>query len=70
MGCCSEGSQAAASSWIPPGLLGDANATHHWGQHFGIFFIELGVLLTVSATMVTIFYGFTGRMMDGEAATR
>jgi multicomponent Na+:H+ antiporter subunit B len=55
---------------IPPGLLGDPNATHHWGQHFGIFFIELGVLLTVAATMVTIFYGFAGRMMDGEAATR
>lgn len=49
---------------IPPGLLGDASATHHWGQHFGIFLVELGVLLTVAATMVTIFYGFAGRAMD------
>lgn len=55
---------------IPPGLLGDPNGAHHWGQHFGIFFIELGVLLTVTATMVTIFYGFAGRMMDGEAIKR
>lgn len=55
---------------IPPGLLGDPNAAHHWGQHFGIFLIELGVLLTVAATMVTIFYGFAGRMMDGGAAKR
>ncbi|MEQ1782054.1 MAG: DUF4040 domain-containing protein [Hyphomonadaceae bacterium] len=55
---------------IPPGLLGDPNAPHHWGQHFGIFFVELGVLLTVAATMVTIFYGFAGRMIDGEAAKR
>lgn len=51
---------------IPPGLLGDPDAAHHWGQHFGIFFIELGVLLTVAATMVTIFYGFAGRMIDRE----
>jgi multicomponent Na+:H+ antiporter subunit B len=55
---------------IPPGLLGDSNGTHHWGQHFGIFFIELGVLLTVAATMITLFYGFAGRMMDGKAAKR
>lgn len=55
---------------IPPGLLGDPNAALHWGQHFGIFFIELGVLLTVAATMVTIFYGFAGRMLDGGAAKR
>ena len=52
---------------IPPGLLGDPTGVHHWGQHFGIFFIELGVLLTVAATMVTIFYGFAGRMVDGAA---
>lgn len=51
---------------IPPGLLGDPDAAHHWGQHFGIFFIELGVLFTVTATMVTIFYGFAGRMIDRE----
>jgi multicomponent Na+:H+ antiporter subunit B len=52
---------------IPANLLGDPAHEHHWGQHFGIFFIELGVLLTVAATMVTIFYGFADRAMDAEA---
>ncbi len=37
---------------------------HHWGQHFGILFIELGVLFTVSATMVAMFYAFAGRAAD------
>jgi multicomponent Na+:H+ antiporter subunit B len=46
---------------IPPGLLGDPDSKHHWGQHFGILLIELGVLLTVSSTMVSIFFGFAGR---------
>jgi len=46
---------------IPPGLLGDPDHPHHWGQHFGIFFIELGVLFTVAAAMISIFYGFAGR---------
>jgi multicomponent Na+:H+ antiporter subunit B len=46
-------------SWILP-----SDHAHHWGQHFGIMIIELGVLFTVSATMVTIFYGFAGRSMD------
>ena len=50
---------------IPANLLGDPAHENHWGQHFGIFFIELGVLLTVAATMVTIFYGFAGRVADG-----
>jgi multicomponent Na+:H+ antiporter subunit B len=34
---------------------------HHWGQHFGILGIELGVFFTVAATLVTIFYAFAGR---------
>ena len=38
----------SVEAMIPPGLLGDPDHAHHWGQHFGIFFIELGVLLTVS----------------------
>ncbi len=37
---------------------------HHWGQHFGIMAIEIGVLLTVSSTLVTVFYGFAGRTAD------
>jgi multicomponent Na+:H+ antiporter subunit B len=47
---------------IPSWLLGPGD--HHWGQHFGILLVELGVLLTVAATMVTIFYGFAGRSAD------
>jgi len=31
------------------------------GQHWGIFLVEIGVMVTVSGTMVTIFYSFTGR---------
>ena len=31
------------------------------GQHLGIFLVELGVGITVSATMVTIFFTFAGR---------
>ncbi len=53
---------------IPPGLLGDPDKPHHWGQYFGILAIELGVLMTVSATMITIFYGFAGRTIDAIAA--
>ncbi len=31
------------------------------GHHLGIFFVELGVLITVSSTMLAIFYAFAGR---------
>ncbi len=31
------------------------------GHEYGIFAVELGVLITVSATMVAIFYAFVGR---------
>ena len=51
---------------IPAGLLGDPATAHHWGQYFGIFFIELGVLLTVSATMITLFYAFAGRSIEAQ----
>jgi multicomponent Na+:H+ antiporter subunit B len=37
-----------------------ANDTVH-GQEWGVFLVELGVFVTVSATMVAIFYAFTGR---------
>jgi multicomponent Na+:H+ antiporter subunit B len=50
-----------------PGWLTGGSGDHHWGQHFGIMLIELGVLFTVAATMVTVFYGFAGRTAD-EAA--
>lgn len=31
------------------------------GQHLGIFFVELGVGITVTAVMLSIFFNFTGR---------
>lgn len=31
------------------------------GQHLGITLIEVGVLVTVAATMIAIFYAFAGR---------
>ena len=31
------------------------------GQHYGILFVELGVLITVFGSMVAIFYAFAGR---------
>lgn len=39
------------------------------GQHLGIMLIEIGVFLTVSSTMIAIFYAFAGRpprMSDEE----
>ncbi len=35
------------------------------GQHLGILLVELGVGITVTATMLSLFYGFAGR--GGEA---
>jgi multicomponent Na+:H+ antiporter subunit B len=31
------------------------------GQHWGVFLVELGVFVTVSGTMVALFYAFAGR---------
>ena len=38
--------------------------TGHEGQHLGIFMVELGVLLAVSGSMLTIFYAFAGRVAE------
>jgi multicomponent Na+:H+ antiporter subunit B len=56
------GVEAQIPDWILP-----SDHAHHWGQHFGIMLVELGVLLTVAATMVTIFYGFAGRSAEPPA---
>lgn len=40
------------------------NSTHHAGQHYGILLVEWGVGTAVAATMLTIFYHFTGREPD------
>ncbi|WP_417483020.1 Na(+)/H(+) antiporter subunit B [Maricaulis sp.] len=37
---------------------------HHTGQHYGIMLVELGVLLTVSSVMLSVFYAFAGRIPD------
>lgn len=31
------------------------------GRHWGIFLVEIGVLVSVAGTMLAIFYAFTGR---------
>lgn len=33
----------------------------HRGQHWGVFAVELGVLVTVFGVMLSIFYAFVGR---------
>lgn len=38
----------------------DPNDPSH-GQHLGVLLVEVGVLLTVSSTMLLIFYTFAGR---------
>lgn len=35
------------------------------GQHWGILFVELGVGITVTAVMITLFFLFAGRGMRG-----
>jgi len=39
--------------------IGTYDAIH--GQHWGVFLVEIGVLVTVTGTMLTIFYSFAGR---------
>ncbi|MDP6980976.1 MAG: Na(+)/H(+) antiporter subunit B [Myxococcota bacterium] len=38
----------------------DHHSTVH-GQHRGVFWVELGVGITVASVMIGIFYGFAGR---------
>jgi len=50
-------------------LLGDnyleyndlAHGDQPHGQERGVFWVEIGVLITVASTMITIFYAFAGR---------
>jgi multicomponent Na+:H+ antiporter subunit B len=44
----------------------DADPVH--GQHRGIFWVELGVALTVSGVMLKLFYMFAGRSREPEDA--
>ncbi|QID18973.1 Na(+)/H(+) antiporter subunit B [Nitrogeniibacter mangrovi] len=42
----------------------DHNPVH--GQHRGIFWVEVGVAITVAAVMLKIFYAFAARRRDAE----
>ncbi|MGQ0525468.1 MAG: Na(+)/H(+) antiporter subunit B [Betaproteobacteria bacterium] len=44
----------------------DTDPVH--GQHRGIFWVELGVALTVSGVMLKLFYMFAGRSREPEDA--
>jgi multicomponent Na+:H+ antiporter subunit B len=46
-------------NFLDYGVL-DAHDPPH-GQHLGIVLVELGVGITVSAVMVSIFFAFAGR---------
>lgn len=46
-------------NFLDYGVL-DTHSTVH-GRERGIFWVEIGVLVTVSGTMISIFYAFTGR---------
>ncbi|MDQ5911163.1 MAG: multicomponent Na+:H+ antiporter subunit [Pseudomonadota bacterium] len=46
-------------NYLDYGALDPHNPPH--GHHLGILLIELGVGITVSSVMVTIFYAFAGR---------
>lgn len=37
---------------------------HKSGQHIGILWVEVGVLMTVASVMVVVFYAFAGRVPD------
>ena len=52
-----------ATLWLGGNFL-DYNTLAHepaHGQHLGIFLVELGVGVTVAATMVTVFFNFANR---------
>jgi len=53
-----------AAGWLTGGNYLEYNYLAHdpvHGQEWGVLLVELGVFVTVSATMVAIFYAFTGR---------
>jgi multicomponent Na+:H+ antiporter subunit B len=52
-------SVALGGNYLDYDLLDPHDPVH--GQHLGIMLVELGVLFTVAATMILIFYAFAGR---------
>ena len=57
------GGTGAASFFFGGNFLNYSVLSHNTvsGQHLGIFLVELGVGITVSATMITIFFIFAGQ---------
>ena len=52
------------AGWLTGGNYLEYNHLAHdpvHGQEWGVFLVEAGVFITVSATMIAIFYAFTGR---------
>jgi multicomponent Na+:H+ antiporter subunit B len=45
----------------------DPNRTY-LGQHIGIVAVEFGVLMSVTAVIIAIFYAFAGRERTGDTA--
>lgn len=46
-------------NFLEYGVLDSHDPSH--GQHLGVLLVEAGVLITVSSTMLCIFYAFAGR---------
>jgi multicomponent Na+:H+ antiporter subunit B len=47
------------SNYLDYNNLLHGDAIH--GQHWGVFLVEIGVLVTVASTLIAIFYAFAGR---------
>ena len=70
-----DGHAAAEVHRVSANFLDYEALNHHFlpsflphGQHLGIFLVELGVGITVTAVMTMIFYCFAGRSPKGEDA--
>ena len=50
---------ASGGNYLEYNRLLHDDAVH--GQHWGVFLVEIGVLITVTSTMIAIFYAFAGR---------
>ncbi len=50
---------ASSGNYLEYNHLLHDDAVH--GQHWGVFLVEIGVFVTVSSTMIAIFYAFAGR---------
>lgn len=52
-------SMTRGAEYLNYNVLYAGDAVH--GQHWGVFLVEIGVLTTVTSTMLAIFYSFAGR---------